>query len=78
MPARVLRLSTCFLQQTAAKVNHRRVRAGKRSGSLQKQLQKQLQDFEVPSVLEYVAQKEQVQGQRKEVSTWHRRLEVAQ
>ena len=74
MPARVLRLSTCFLQQTAAKVNHRRVRAGKRSGSLQKQLQ----DFEVPSVLEYVAQKEQVQGQRKEVSTWHRRLEVAQ
>lgn len=43
-----------------------------------KKLQKQLEDYEVPSVLEYVQQKEQVQAQRKDVATWHRRLEVAQ
>ena len=43
-----------------------------------KKLQKQLEDYEVPSVLQYVQQKEQVQAQRKDVATWHRRLEVAQ
>lgn len=46
--------------------------------TVNKMLQKQLDSYEVPSVLQYVQQKASVEEQRKDVATWRRRVEVAE